>query len=204
MPKKKGIVYVMSCAQGLMKIGCTQTDQFETRMSRLESDGYKQFNGFHREFAVEVDDYEAKEKLIHQIFDKSQVKINGKGIEMFATDLDLIIDLLKAFGGKQIYPKKEIAAKQKSNRLTFEMLDIPVGSELVYKDDPSIVVTTTNMKNGIKYQGKIYTLSGFVRLLKGGKAYQGGMFFLYKGKTLVELRKEKENGKIFGTTLLGE
>lgn len=100
----RGIVYVMSCTQGLYKIGKTDTSQFENRMAALEANGYRNFNGLKREFAVEVEDYHDKERLIHRLFDKSQVKIDGKGIEMFAVELKLVIDLLKAFDGKQIFP----------------------------------------------------------------------------------------------------
>ncbi|WP_036378781.1 GIY-YIG nuclease family protein [Mitsuokella jalaludinii] len=105
----KGIVYVMSCTQGLLKIGKTAASQFENRMTMLESNGYRNFNGLKREFAVEVADYDEKEHLIHRLFDKSQVKIGDKGIEMFAVDLSLVIELLKAFDGKQIFPQAEDA-----------------------------------------------------------------------------------------------
>lgn len=205
--KKTGIVYVMSCTQGLLKIGCTQTDQFENRMRILESDGYKQFNGFHREFAVEVEDYEKKETLVHRLFDKSQVKINGKGIEMFATDIDLVKDLLRAFSGRQIYPPVEEQTektdtppitkprKTPAPRLTFKMLSIPVGSTLIYRDDPSVSVITADDDNNVSYKGKKYSLSGLVKHLKGSGAYQGGVYFLYKGKTLVKLREELEKDK---------
>lgn len=116
----RGVVYVMSCTQGLYKIGKTETGQFENRMANLESNGYRNFNGLKRQFAVEVEDYDEKEKLIHRLFDKSQVKLHGSGIEMFTVDLKLIIDLLKAFDGKQIYPKLEesVTSDKKPSKIT--------------------------------------------------------------------------------------
>lgn len=202
---KKGIVYVMSCTQGLLKIGCTQTEQFENRMKNLESNGYKQFNGFKREFAVEVEDYQSKESLMHRLFDKSQVKLNGKGIEMFATDLDLVKDLMRAFGGKQIYPKPKAevadivqtqAPKPKAKRLSFKELNIPKGSELHYTIDNSITAITADDVNKVSYQGKEYSLSGLVKYLKHGGSWQGGCYFTYQGKTLVKIREEiANNGK---------
>lgn len=144
----KGIIYVMTCTQGLLKIGKTEASQFENRMRRLEDDGYKNFNGFQRKFAVEVSDYDEKEKLVHRLFDKSQVKIAGKGIEMFAVDLSLVIDLLRAFDGKQVYPALQSDApvqnkpkNQVTKALTFELIDIPVGSTLTYMNDRTITVT---------------------------------------------------------------
>lgn len=200
----KGIVYVMSCTQGLLKIGCTQTDQFENRMSFLENNGYQQFNGFHREFAVEVDDYRAKESLMHRLFDKSQVKLSGKGIEMFAVDINLVIDLMKAFGGRQVYPplpavnnnstsSGSIVRKQEAKPLTFSMIGIPVGSELTYKDDPSRKAVTVDNKNHILWNGQTYTLSGLASLWRNGQSVQGGAYWLYNGKTLVQIRKDLEN-----------
>ena len=194
----KGIIYAMTCTQGLIKIGKTETTQFENRMRRLEDDGYKNFNGFKRQFAVEVNDYDQKEILVHRLFDKSQVKINGKGIEMFAVDLPLVIDLLKAFDGKQIYPSTTKAAdpapakRTPSKPLTFEMLGIPVGSTLVYVDDPGITVTTTDGKNHVLYQNQVYTMSGLVVRLKNGGSWQGSAYLLYNGKRLTEIRAEKE------------
>ena len=194
----KGIIYAMTCTQGLIKIGKTETTQFENRMRRLEDDGYKNFNGFQRQFAVEVNDYDEKEKLVHRLFDKSQVKIAGNGIEMFAVDLPLVIDLLKAFDGKQVYPaiKTDTTTSVKpkkivSKSLTFEMIGIPVGSTLTYVDDPTITVTTTDTKNHVSYKNKIYTMSGLIVFLKNGGSWQGSMYLSYNGKKLTDIRTEK-------------
>lgn len=42
----KGVIYVMtSVVDGLIKIGKTQTKQFDNRMYHLESNGYKNVTG---------------------------------------------------------------------------------------------------------------------------------------------------------------
>ncbi len=65
----KGIIYLMSTVvSGLIKIGKTGNDQFENRMRFLENNGYANITGLKREFAIEVDGYDEKEKLIHDIF----------------------------------------------------------------------------------------------------------------------------------------
>lgn len=97
----RGIIYVMkTVVPGLIKIGKTRTDQFENRMYTLEENGYKNITGLKRQFAIEVDDYDDKEKLIHGIFSKSQVE----GTELFATSLETVVKLLSSFAGEQIYP----------------------------------------------------------------------------------------------------
>lgn len=98
----KGILYVMSTAvPGLIKIGRTGSSNFEVRMNHLERNGYSNVTALKREFAIEVDEYENKESLLHNIFSKSRI---GQ-TELFAADLEIIIQLLSSFEGKEIYPK---------------------------------------------------------------------------------------------------
>ena len=98
----KGIIYVMTTVvPGLIKIGKTGTDNFEARMYQLERNGYFNVVGLKRKFAIEVEDYDAKEVLLDEIFSKSQVPNS----ELFALDADLVVQLLSSFEGKQIYPE---------------------------------------------------------------------------------------------------
>ncbi len=100
----KGIIYVMSTiVPGLVKIGKTGLNNFESRMYSLERNGYSNVTGLKRKFAIEVEDYDEKEQLLDEIFSKSRI-INT---ELFALDIDLVIQLLSSFEGKQIYPKDE-------------------------------------------------------------------------------------------------
>ncbi len=100
----KGVIYVMTTAvSGLIKIGKTRTDQFENRMRQLESNGYSNVVALKRCFAIEVDDYDEKETLLHEIFSKSQVGDS----ELFALNKELVIRLLSSFEGSQIFPKQE-------------------------------------------------------------------------------------------------
>lgn len=188
----KGIIYITTTSvTGLIKIGKTRSDAFQSRMAILEQNGYWNVNGLKRYYAVEVDDYDEKEKLIHTIFSKSQVATS----ELFALDKELAKEVLQSFGGKQIYPVLDSTGKikpahpKKAARLTFAMLGIPVGTQLTYTDDPNIKVKTVNNASTVEYNGKLYKLSPLVSALKGGGAYQGGSFFTYQGETLVNIRK---------------
>lgn len=97
----KGIIYVMSTViPGLIKIGKTKTDNYENRMYTLENNGYRNTTGLRRAFAIEVNDFDEKEKLLHTIFEKSQVS----DTELFALDVDIAIQLLSSFEGRQVYP----------------------------------------------------------------------------------------------------
>ena len=100
----KGIIYVMNtCVDGLVKIGKTGIDNFEQRMTQLENNGYRRIAVLTREFAIEVEDYDAKEKLLHELFSKSRV---GNS-ELFSVDINLVKQLRSSLEGKVIYSKDE-------------------------------------------------------------------------------------------------
>ena len=126
----KGIIYVMtSVVPGLIKIGKTGSKNFEDRMYQLERHGYSNVVGLKRHFAIEVDDYDGKERLLDEIFSKSKLENS----ELFALDIDLVVQLLSSFEGKQIYPTDkskddvfdEVTNKRDSSKL-------PEGTYSVY------------------------------------------------------------------------
>lgn len=96
-----GIIYVMTTAvDGLVKIGKTGLNNFEDRMYELERNGYSNVTALKRRFAIEVEDYDDKEKLLYDIFSNSKIS----NTELYALDVDLVIQLLTSFEGKKIYP----------------------------------------------------------------------------------------------------
>lgn len=100
----KGIIYIMTSAvPGLIKIGKTGSANFESRMYNLEHDGYRNVTYLKRAFAIEVEDYDDKEKMLHTIFEKSRVS----DTELFALDVNVAIQLLSSFDGTMVYPKSE-------------------------------------------------------------------------------------------------
>lgn len=100
----KGVLYCMTTVvPGLIKIGKTTAENFESRMYNLERHGYFNVVGLKRYFAIEVEDYDEKETLLDDIFSKSRVPNS----ELFAIDIDLVVQLLSSFDGKQIYPQTE-------------------------------------------------------------------------------------------------
>jgi hypothetical protein len=111
----KGVLYCMTTVvPGLIKIGKTTVENFDSRMYSLERNGYSNVVGLKRHFAIEVVDYDEKETLLDEIFSKSRVP----NTELFALDIDLVVQLLSSFDGKQIYPQSESKEKvfQKATR----------------------------------------------------------------------------------------
>ena len=155
----KGVIYIMtSVVDGLIKIGKTQTNQFNNRMYYLESNGYKNVTGLKKAFAIEVEDYDEKEALLHRIFDKSRVA----GTELFALDVNLAIQLLSALDGKQIYPEptektKDQVFEEATGNIENKL--IPDGlyylTKKIKRYDNKTVKATIQVKNG-----KIVLLKG--------------------------------------------
>jgi len=67
----KGIIYIMTTAvSGLIKIGQTDANNYQERMRNLEANGYYNVSGLKRFFAIELEDYNDKENLLKEIFNK--------------------------------------------------------------------------------------------------------------------------------------
>jgi hypothetical protein len=195
----KGIIYVMTTAvTGLIKIGRTETRQFEERMRFLESNGYYNVVGLKRYFAIEVEDYIDKEKLIHEIFNKHKVAES----ELFALDQEIIQQLLLCFEGRVIYPKnvnqekefKEITKTRKQGELfSFYKKGLKNGDKISFIKDKNIVATVCGERE-VEYNGQVWKLSPLTykifkergELSESG-AYQGAAYFEYNGKKLKDL-----------------
>ena len=113
---------------GLIKIGKTGSENFEQRMYSLERNGYNNVVGLRRRFAIEVEDYDAKEALLDSLFDKSRLQNS----ELFALDIDMAIQLLSSFDGRQVYPKNEtkeqaFTSATENRKLTADIALIPNG-----------------------------------------------------------------------------
>jgi hypothetical protein len=196
----KGIIYLMTTAvTGLIKIGKTGIDQYQERMRNLESNGYYNVVGLKRAFAIEVDDYEDKEKLLHEIFSKHQIANS----ELFALDLDMVKELLFAFEGKIVFPKetnkekgfKEITTIKNKNKLfNFYNKGIKNGDKITFVDDETITAKVVGERE-VEYEGQVYKLSPLVyklmeqrgKLNKSG-AYQGAKYFKFNGIILTDIK----------------
>ena len=70
----KGIDYIMTTTvSGLIKIGKAGMKNYKERMRFLEANGYHNVTVLKRFFAIELEDYDDKEILLHEIFSKYQV-----------------------------------------------------------------------------------------------------------------------------------
>ena len=195
----KGIIYIMTTAvSGLIKIGQTGTGNYQERMRNLEANGYYNVSGLKRFFAMELEDYNDKEKLLNEIFSKHQVGDS----ELFALDYDLVRQLLLSFEGKIIYPKdvnkeKEFdevsKARTQGARFSFYKKGIKKGEEIIFIADKDITAKVIDERE-VEYGGQIWKLAPLTYKiyeqkgeLNNSGAYQGAAYWKYKGKRLRDL-----------------
>lgn len=159
----RGIIYVMkTVVPGLIKIGETGINNFEGRMATLERNGYSNITGLKRYFAIEVEDYDEKEVMLDEIFSKSRVE----DTELFALDVNLVVQLLSSFDGVQVYP--ETISKE-------EMFDQATEERRIKAD-------WSRIPDGLYYyQGN---RRGFGKF-KATKRVEKGNFIVLKGSTCV-------------------
>lgn len=195
----KGIIYIMTTAvYGLIKIGKTGSGNYQERMRTLEANGYYNVSGLKRFFAIELEDYDDKENLLKEIFNKHRV---GES-ELFALDYDLVRQLLLSFEGDVIYPKNinkeedfdEVSkAREQGARFSFYNKGIKNGDEIIFISDKEIKAKVVGERE-VAYDGQVWKLAPLTYKifedkgdLNNSGAYQGAAYWSYNGKRLREL-----------------
>ncbi len=201
---KKGIVYILTneAMPNLVKVGVTYTT-IDQRMRELYTAGVPvPFECFH---ASVVENAKDVERRIHRAFAKYRI---NKNREFFEIPPENILDILELVEIKDVTPKKDFVEtnedkkaikklEKKRERFNFEMVNIPIGAELTFARDhnkKSIVVGN----NKVIFNGKKMSLSksALIALKELGynwKSAQGAAHWMYKGKTLKEIREKIES-----------
>ena len=81
-----------------------------------------------------------------------------------------------------------VQEKKKAAATNFGLLSIPVGSELVYINDTSVVCTVADASNKVMYKNKEYSISGLAMELRGYHI-NGYRCFMFEDETLWERRQ---------------
>lgn len=162
--------------------------------------------------------YNEVEKLVHKTIDRLTDLRIRQNREFFnvapQVALDILMDIalavedavfLKYEDNKpyQIYPVDETPKENKSKERTemrkpfdFSMVGLNVGDEVIF-DALKLPVKVAG-KNKVEYEGRLWSLSAFCgtylpeEMHNNSGAYQGPKYFSYQGKTLWEIRLERE------------
>jgi hypothetical protein len=222
----KGIVYILTnpCLDGWIKIGMTEKDDIQSRLSELNSPANIPLS--YRAYALyEVENPKSVEVAIHKIIDLVDDELHAR--ETLASGKIRQREFFRISPEKAYAIFKEIAAlrgdssclelvkpsaeqieedeigeqaKPKKSKLTFAMLNIPIGSELCFLYDEALVCKTVDNANQVSYAGETYSLSALAAKFlvskhnwKENTTAQGGKFFTYSGQILTDLRDAIEN-----------
>lgn len=201
----KGFIYVFTndAMPGYIKIGITK--DVKTRLKELDKTGIPV--PFRCHYAIQVEDYEAREKLLHAAFADHRVRKNR---EFFLLAPERAVSALKAIGGTEfaeienemvdeegkIIEEEQIKSK-KQKRFPFAACGIPVGSEIVFTRDENKKAHVSEDDN-VEYEGEIYSLSALAKKLLeeigyNWKSVQGPAYFTYNDEILADIRDRKES-----------
>ena len=106
---------------------------------------------------------------------------------------DLIITFSNKSSSVEDKPVAPAGKKSRKPRFSFEMLGIPAGGILHFKDDDSITAKVVDGRNTVEYDGRLTTVSKSAQeILKTGSPVQGTVYWMYRGRLLDDIRQEKE------------
>lgn len=216
--KEPGYVYILtneSFREDWVKIG--KTTDMAKRLRSLNTTALPL--PFKVYATIKTCKYEELEKIIHKQIDRlTDLRIN-QSREFFnvhpAQALDIFLDqataledaeVVKYENGKprQMYPiqekSKEVQDKKPQRPpFDFSMVGLNVGDKVIF-DALNLEVKVAG-KNKVEYENRLWSLSAFCgtylpeNMRNHSDAYQGPKYFSFQGKTLWEIRLEREKKK---------
>ena len=199
------IIYILTnqSMPDTIKIGIT--DNLERRIKELDNTSMPL--PFECYYAVEVEDASKIEKKIHEGFDDKRVRQNREFFSATPEQAKSILEIAEIMGGKDVTPKGDIVetaqdkqALEKSRkirkRFNFEMINIQPGTILNFVKDTTITCEVHDDRK-VKFRDKITSLSDAADIVLREMGYdwsaaQGPIWWSYQGKSLSELRRERE------------
>ena len=199
------IVYILTneSMPDTIKVGIT--DNLDRRVRELDNTSTPL--PFECYYAVEVENASAIEKKIHEGLDDKRVRQNREFFNATPEQAKAILEIAEVMGGKNVTPKEDIVetpqdkqaldtARKKRKRFNFSMVNIEPGTILEFVKDISITCEVVD-ENKVKFRDKVTSLSDAADIVLRDMGYdwaavQGALWWSYKGKSLRDLRYEKE------------
>lgn len=196
-----GIVYVLTnpVMPGIIKIGMTQRNDIEGRLRELYTTGVPV--PFECQYACKVPKADCLkiERALHRAFAPQRINENR---EFFNLEIGQVISILQLFNHEDATEevRSEIdndltdADREATNRirvkrprLNFEDMGIPVGSKLVFRDNPDIEVEVVDSRH-VSYLDEVSTLTPItMSILNKNTAIQPTPYWLFKDRNLMDI-----------------
>lgn len=190
----KGFIYIMTnpALKDMVKIG--YASDVEARRKQLSTTALPYD---YEVYATYETSGNLEDKKLHKMIDKLNPDLRvTKSREFFLMSPQEAYDLLEAIavisGTKGKLEKIKEPSTQKVRRppVNFEKCGIPKGAELVFVDDPNVVVTVVDERK-VLYKNEITSLSAISDNIKGYST-SGPYMFTYKGKRVSEIAHETQ------------
>lgn len=197
----KEIIYILTneAMPGYIKIGFT-LGLIEERLKQLDRTGVPL--PFEVYYACEVPNAREDERWLHDIFSDKRVRNNR---EFFKMDPERVVTALRRIQIAELVrpeplateaEKEEIAEKKKiRSRFNFEDYDIPVGSEIYFSRDESVIAKVLP-GNKIELNGENLSLSASAESLLGFGPVAGTLYWMYEDETLDERRRRMDSEEL--------
>lgn len=220
-----GLVYILTnpCLAGWIKIGMTERNDIERRLTELNAPpniplSYRCYATYEVEEPYEVeqhihnlidmidDSLHAREELTNgRIREREFFKISPEkayGIFKTVASLRGDADMLKLYIPTEAQAQEQEIAEyhpRRSNN-SFALLGIDIGEKITFLYDETIAAEVIDNKNRVKFNDKIYTVSGLAKKIlienfswQTGIQVNGWRYFAKDGKSLSDLREAVGN-----------
>ena len=198
MPQQ--IIYILTneAMPWYVKIGKTTTS-LEQRIAALSGSTSIPFP-FDCHFACIVNDAHVAEQLLHHAFGDNRPNPRR---EFFRIDPERVVSALKLWMLEEITIGQDIVesqedqialdqARERASVFNFNMVRIPIWSELTFSRDPNLVAKVISNR-WIEFQWNEMSLAESARIILWyARKPQWALYWMYEGETLVERRKRFE------------
>ena len=199
------IVYILTneSMPDAIKVGIT--GNLDRRIRELDTTGTPL--PFECYYAVEVENAAVIEKKIHEGLDDKRIRQNREFFNATPEQAKAILEIAEVMGGKNVTPNEDIVetpqdkqaldiARKKRSKFNFGMVNIGPGTILEFVKDKTITCEVID-DSKIKFRGEVTSLSASAVTVLHEMGYDwdkahGPKFWMYQGKSLRDLRYEKE------------
>ena len=203
------IVYILTneSMPDIIKIGIT--DNLFRRLKELDNTSTPlPFECF---YALEVEDAQSIEKLLHEAFDDKRVRQNREFFNCPPEQAKSALKIAEKMGGRDVTPKEVVveteqdrqaldSAKKKKGRVDyFGVLGINDGEILTFSKDQTITCEVKEYGQ-VLFRDELTSLSGSALIIVSEMGYnwqqvRGAGYWCYKGTTLLDLYQQSQDSK---------
>ena len=194
----KGFIYIMTnpALKDMVKIGYA-TD-VETRRKQLSTTALPYEYEIYATYETSGN---LEDKKLHKMIDNLnpdlRVTSNREFFVMTPQEAyELLENIATISGTKDKLKKVKIIEKKKQKvhrpPVNFSKCGIPVGAELAFVEDPTVIVKVAGDRK-VEYNGEVTSMTALAKRLKGiDTAIPGTLFFTYNGKRIYDIAEETQ------------